>query len=113
MLVKIIAFLCVLGIAAGQLMFKISANSIEQTGSYFAPKTAALLFAALTLYGVTTLAWIWVLQKVELGQVYPLMALAFILVPLGSYFILGEHFQAQYFIGVSLIMVGIVVAVGA
>jgi len=111
MLVKIIALLCVLGIAIGQILFKLSADSLHQTGSFFSPKTASTLFAALVLYGVTTIAWVWVLQKIELGRVYPLMALAFILVPLGSHFILGERFQPQYFVGVVLIMVGIVVAV--
>jgi len=44
MLVKIIAVLCVLGIAIGQILFKLSANSLHQTGSYFAPKTAVTLF---------------------------------------------------------------------
>jgi drug/metabolite transporter (DMT)-like permease len=113
MLVKIIAFLCVLGIVIGQILFKLSANSLHQTGSYFAPKTAVTLFSALVLYGVTTIAWVWVLQKIELGKVYPLMALAFILVPLGSHFILGERFQPQYLVGVALIMIGIVVTVRA
>jgi len=111
MLINIIAVLCVLGIAVGQILFKLSANSLHQTGSFFAPKTAATLFAALVLYGVTTIAWVWVLQKVDLGKVYPLMALAFILVPLGSHLILGEKFQPQYFVGVVLIMIGIVVTV--
>ena len=113
MLIQIIAVLCVVGLAIGQILFKLSANSLSQTGSFFAPKTAAMLFAALVLYGLTTIAWIWVLQKVELGRVYPFMALAFILVPLGSYWILGERFQPQYFVGVSLIMIGIVVTVRA
>lgn len=111
MLVNIVAVICVLGIAVGQILFKLSANSLQQTGSFFAPKTAAVLFAALVLYGVTTIAWVWVLQKVELGRVYPLMAMAFVLVPLGSHLILGERFQPQYFVGVILIMIGIVVTV--
>jgi len=113
MFVKIIAFLCVLGIAIGQILFKLSANSLEQTGSYFAQKTATIFFIALAVYGITTLAWIWVLQKVELGQVYPLMALAFVLVPLCSYFVFGEKFSLQYFIGIGLIVMGIIVAVKA
>lgn len=111
MLVNIIAVVCVFGIAIGQLLFKLSANSLHQTGSFFAPKTAITLFVALALYGVTTIAWIWVLQKAELGKIYPLMAMAFILVPLGSHFILGERFQPQYFVGVVLIMIGIVITV--
>lgn len=113
MLVQIIAILCVIGLAIGQILFKVSATSLTQTGSFFAPKTAAILFSALALYGTTTIAWVWVLQKVELGKVYPLMALAFILVPLGSHFIFGERFQLQYFMGVTLIMIGIILAVRA
>jgi drug/metabolite transporter (DMT)-like permease len=113
MLVQIIAILCVIGLAIGQILFKVSATSLTQTGSFFAPKTAAILFVALALYGTTTIAWVWVLQKVELGKVYPLMALAFILVPIGSHFIFGERFQIQYFVGVTLIIIGIVVTVRA
>lgn len=113
MLVQVIAVLCVVGLAIGQILFKVSATSLTQTGSFFAPKTATILFTALSLYGVTTIAWVWVLQKIELGRVYPLMAMAFVLVPLGSHFIFGERFQPQYFVGVALIMIGIVVAVKA
>jgi drug/metabolite transporter (DMT)-like permease len=113
MLVYIIAFLCVLGMAVGQILFKLSANSFNQTSSFFAPKTAAILFAALALYGATTIAWVWVLQKVELGKVYPFMALAFVLVPLGSHFFFGERFQLQYFIGIAMIVSGIIVTVKA
>lgn len=111
MLVQIIAILCVIGLAIGQILFKVSATSLTQTGSFFAPKTAAILFVALTLYGTTTIAWVWVLQKIELGKVYPFMALAFVLVPLGSHFILGERFQLQYYIGIAMIVSGIIVTV--
>jgi drug/metabolite transporter (DMT)-like permease len=97
--------------AAGQIMFKISATSITENGTIFAVRPVSVLAAAMLLYGITTLAWVWVLQKVELGRVYPLMALAFVLVPLGSHLVFGEKFSLQYFIGVLLIAVGIVVAV--
>jgi len=111
MLVQIVAVLCVVGLAIGQILFKLSATSLIQTGSFFALKTATTLISAMTLYAITSIAWVWVLQKVELGRVYPLMALAFVLVPLGSHFIFGENFQPQYFVGVAFIMIGIVVAV--
>ena len=111
MLVRFVAVLCVVGLAIGQILFKFSATSLSETGSFFALKTAAPLFAAMMLYAMTSIAWVWVLQKVELGQVYPLMALAFVLVPLGSHIIFGERFQIQYFLGVALIVIGIVVAV--
>lgn len=113
MLVQLVALLCVLGLAVGQILFKVSATSLAQTGSFFAFKTATTLVSAMLLYGITSIAWVWVLQKVELGRIYPLMALAFILVPLGSYLVFGEHFSPQYFIGVILIMIGIAIAVSA
>lgn len=109
----IVALICVIGIAIGQILFKLSAAALHKSGSFFEIKTALTLFSAFALYGLTTIAWVWVLQKVELGKVYPLMALAFILVPIGSHFIFGERFQAQYFLGVALIMLGIVIAVRA
>jgi drug/metabolite transporter (DMT)-like permease len=111
MLIQVAALLCVVGLSAGQLLFKFSAISFSETGSFLAPKTAATLFAAMLLYAIITIVWVWVLQKVELGRAYPIMALAFVFVPLGSHFVFGERFQPQYFAGVALILIGIVVTV--
>lgn len=106
----IIALICVVGIASGQILFKLSADSLKKTGSFFDSSTMVLLFLALALYGIMTVVWIWVLQKADLGRIYPLMALAFVIVPVGSHFVFGERFQPQYFVGIALIMVGIIVA---
>lgn len=108
-----VAFICVLGIAIGQILFKLSAVSLQRTGSFFHPGTLTTLLAAFALYGITTLAWVWVLQKIELGKVYPLMALAFVMVPIGSYLVFGEKFQPLYFLGVAVITAGIVITVKA
>lgn len=113
MMIYMAATLCVLGLAIGQILFKISATALAESGSFFAFKPAAALVAAMCLYGITSVVWVWVLQKIDLGRVYPLMALAFVLVPLGSHFAFGERFQPQYFIGVAMIMAGIVIAVKA
>lgn len=108
-----VAILCVLGIAAGQILFKLSAMAMHRSGSFFDPRSLMILFIALSIYGVTTLAWVWVLQKIELGRAYPLMALAFVLVPIGSHFIFGERFHLQYFLGVVMIMAGILITLKA
>lgn len=107
----LVALACVLGIAVGQILFKISANDLHKTGSLFAPSTFFMIFGALALYGITTIAWIWVLQKIELGKAYPLMAFAFVIVPIGSYIFLGERFTPQYAFGICLIVCGIILAV--
>ncbi|MFZ2124702.1 MAG: EamA family transporter [Rhodoferax sp.] len=112
-MIYFVAFMCVVGIAIGQLLFKAGANSLQKTGSFFDKTTFLTLLIALILYGVTTIAWVWVLQKIELGKIYPLMALAFVFVPIASYFIFGERFQPQYFAGVALIVIGIIITVKA
>lgn len=111
MMTYVVALLCVVGLAAGQILFKVSAVAIDQTGSYFSFKGLVALFSAMLLYAATSLAWVWVLQNVELGRIYPLMALAFILVPIGSYLVFGERFPPQYYLGIGLIVAGIIVAV--
>jgi drug/metabolite transporter (DMT)-like permease len=113
MITYVIALICVIGIAAGQILFKLSASSMQKSGTIFDFNTLVTLFSAFALYGITTLAWVWVLQKIELGKVYPLMALAFVLVPIGSHFFFGERFQPQYFVGVAVIISGILIAVKA
>lgn len=107
------ALLCVFGIAAGQILFKLSAIALKKNSSFFHAETLVLLFSAFALYGITTIAWVWVLQKIDLGKAYPLMALAFVIVPIASYFILGERFHTQYFVGIIFIIAGIVMAVRA
>ena len=106
MIHTVLALSCVLGIAAGQILFKLCAEALRTQG-LMAHRTLGLFFAAMVLYGVTTLAWIWVLQRAELGKTYPLMALAFVFVPLASHWIFGERFGLNYMAGISLIVAGI------
>jgi drug/metabolite transporter (DMT)-like permease len=105
----VIALACVVSLAAGQVLFKMSASSLAQSGTTIAPAVAVTFLAAMFLYGISSIAWVWVLQRLELGRVYPLMALAFVLVPLASHFVFGERFHFSYFVGVGLIVLGIIV----
>jgi drug/metabolite transporter (DMT)-like permease len=109
MAVYFAAFICVLGISIGQILFKITAQTYHKNSDPLDLVMLGWFCTALALYGITTIGWVWVLQKAELGKIYPLMALAFVLVPIGSHFIFGERFHLQYFIGVATIMIGIVI----
>lgn len=103
----LIALLCVVGIACGQILFKLCAKAY-QTHGLLTSQTITLFIAAMVLYGFTTIVWIWVLSRSELGKVYPLMALAFVLVPAATYFFFGERFSTSYMTGIGLIVAGIV-----
>ena len=105
-----VALLCVLGISIGQLLFKYGATAWVSSGSWYATRAVTPVLAAMLLYAFTSLAWVWVLKNAELGRVYPLMALAFVLVPLGSHLIFAEKFHVSYYFGVIMIISGIVIA---
>ena len=106
-----VAALCVLGMVVGQILFKLSALGFVTSGTYFSARPAAILASALILYGITSVAWVWVLQRIDLGRIYPFMAMAFVFVPVGSYIVFGEEFKPQYFLGIFMIMIGIVIVV--
>jgi drug/metabolite transporter (DMT)-like permease len=113
MWIHVVAIFCVLALVVGQLLFKFSAMSLSQNENIFSLRNSWSFIAAIFLYGVTSVVWVWVLKKAELGRIYPIMAMAFLLVPLGSYFFFGERFTSQYFIGVFLIVLGIAISVSA
>lgn len=105
--IYLLAVICVMGIAAGQIMFKYSALAINQAGSLFAIKPLLLLSGTMMLYGITSIGWVLILRHAELGKIYPVMALAFVFVPTASYFIFGERFSTGYFAGSALIAAGL------
>lgn len=113
MAIYFVAIMCVVGIAVGQLLFKSGAMSWSESGNVFGIQTLSFLLGAVALYGVTSVAWVWVLQKLDLGRAYPIMALAFVLVPVGSYLVFGERFPPRYALGVLLIVGGMMISARA
>ncbi len=106
--IYLLATLCVLGISTGQILFKYSALAINQAGSIFAMQPFLLLTGTMALYGITSIGWVLILRNAELGKIYPIMALAFVFVPLASHFLFGERFSTGYFFGAALIATGLI-----
>ncbi len=104
------ALICVLALSAGQMLFKVGAAALASGSSPLSLGVAVPLVVAMGTYACTSIAWVWILRTMELGRIYPLTALAFVLVPLGSHLLFGERFAPQYWGGVALIFAGIVVA---
>jgi len=101
------AVICVVGMSLGQVLFKVSANSLNTSGSIFAPRTFIILAATFGVYALVSVGWVWVLRKAHLGEVFPFYSLAYILVPLASYYLFDERFSNGYLLGVVLIIAGL------
>lgn len=102
-----------LGIAIGQILFKLSSSKLASDD---APLHALALnpvfILALTIYGIATLLWIYVLKTVPLTYAYSFMALTFVFVPILAFFVLGEQFTVRYFVGAVTIMIGLQIIQG-
>jgi drug/metabolite transporter (DMT)-like permease len=101
-------FGCVLGISAGQVLFKIVANRMQGGRGVFAVALDPYLWAAGVIYIISTFLWLWQLKYVELSRAYPVFALAFLVVPIVGWFFLDERVHASYFFGVALIIAGVI-----
>jgi drug/metabolite transporter (DMT)-like permease len=103
------ALLCVALIAAGQVLFKLVANSLDASGTLFDRRVMAIGAAALAIYGLATVFWILLLQRAPLGKLYPYMALSFVLVALASWLLLQETISIGHVAGLGLIVTGLLV----
>ena len=104
-------FMIAIAIAAGQILFKATALVWHSEKSLFSAAVLYRLMPAMAVYGMATLAWIWVLQRVSLQMAYPFMALTFVLVPIGGFFFFGERINLLYCLGVALVIGGIIITI--
>lgn len=66
-----------------------------------------ILGAAGFLMLFSMLVAMWVLRTIQLSQLIPFAAGAYVLVPVGGKLFLGEHLKPQFWLGVVCIMIGI------
>lgn len=101
---------CVTGIACGQLLFKKAAAAMSIASRWQDQLLNGWLWAALMLYGVMTLLWVWILRHAPLNIAYPFMGLAFIIVPVLAWALLGEPLTWHTLVGGLLILAGVSLA---
>ena len=103
--------LCVTGLAVGNLLLKKTASTIvaipqDVYGLVINP----WFYAAVAVYGGSTLLWIAILRKVSLSLAYPMFALGFIIVPLLEYVLFKEPLRSSTLVGGLVIIVGVAIA---
>jgi drug/metabolite transporter (DMT)-like permease len=109
----VMALLCVALIAAGQILFKLTANSINVAGTVLDRAVISIASASLIIYGIATLAWVYLLQTAPLSRAYPYMALSFVIVGLVSWLYFQEPMSGFYAAGLTLIVLGIIMIAAA
>lgn len=105
--------LCVVGITAGQILFRLAAQRLDSSRLWASALGNPWLWVALVVYGLATVLWIHVLRTAPLHRVYPLFALAFVCVPLVEHWVWQQPMRWQSWVGGALIVAGVAVSVGA
>ncbi len=99
-----------LGMASGQVLFKVAANGAGGPHGFLAGLIGNVPFwVAVALYGALTVLWVWLLTQVTLVYAYPFAALAFVFTPLLAALILHEGVGVGYLLGSALVVGGLIV----
>lgn len=65
----------------------------------------------LICYILVTGLWLFVLRSIPLSQAFPTLGLTFALIPLGSYYFLGEQVVFSQWLGIATIVAGAILVV--
>ena len=66
------------------------------------------IFWGIALYGLSTVFWLYLISRVPLSFAFPMLSLSYILIGLASYFIFHETIHPHNWIGMLIIMIGVV-----
>jgi multidrug transporter EmrE-like cation transporter len=84
----------------GQLAM--NADSLKQIAQQ------ALVWAGLAIFAVSAVLWLFALSRADLSFAYPFAALGYVIIVIASILFLDEHVQPITWVGVVLIISGIV-----
>lgn len=115
-MVYLLVAISVLAMSGAQLLLKKGLQlvpfpqSFSEVASFFAKAfTNGYILSALFLVIVTALAWMLAVSKAEnLSQLYPFMALSYVIVALFSWWLFAEGVTVARWVGIALICAGVV-----
>jgi len=100
--------------AAGQLLFKGAARQLPPFAELGLLRliltmfTTPLILAGFCCFFVSSVLWILALRAINLSLAYPLVALSYVIIFIGSYYLFGEPLGLRHWLGALLIVGGIV-----
>lgn len=110
---KVLAILMVLGCsvlaAIGQIFLKIGSSSVNS--SLLSWLTNTRLILGIGLYAVSTIIFVLALKLADVSILYPVIAASYIWVAILASIFLGESFSAMRWVGLVLIIGGIVLVI--
>lgn len=104
--------------ATGQLLFKAAAQTMAPfselgvLGLLTTMFTSPKILGGFACFFVSAVLWILALRSVPLSLAYPMVALSYVIIFAGSYFLFGEPVTWRHWAGALLIVAGILLIAG-
>ena len=102
-------------LALGQVTLKISLQQIgtfSWSWQFFARTFTNVWFALCGLcFGVSSLLWMYIIKHYPLSMAYPMIRLSYVMGMLAAVLIFHEHVPVTRWIGLGLIIIGVVLVV--
>lgn len=95
-------------LSVGQVLFKLAAMEMANVDKgIFVSIINQKLFIALLVYALATGMWVLALMRTPLYLAYPFVAMAFIIVPVLSHWLIGEPLKLNTLMGALIILIGV------
>ena len=96
-------------LASGQMLFKLGVENrnLDRASEMLKAVFSPIILASLALYALTTILWLYILNKASLSLVYPIQALSYPTVMLLSILFFKESVSAMQWAGVAIICIGV------
>jgi uncharacterized membrane protein len=96
--------------ALGQLCLKAGAHHLAGLGRLeflLAAVRDVRVLSGIAAWAASTVCWLYVLRVAPLSRVYGLSSLTYVLIPLASIYVFGEHLRRLHAFGMVLIIIGV------
>lgn len=100
----------------GGILMKIGAKQVGHIEIHSFSQLFEFLFKLFTnvpslggvfLYFLSAVTWSYLLTKLDISLVQPILALTYVLTPILAIFILGDHIPAMRWVGILVIVLGV------
>lgn len=112
----LLCLLVAVSMAGGQVLFKLAAqawNRAAANGDLISFVLSPPLVGALAVYGLSSVAWMFVLRSTPLSRAYAFALLGSAIVPVLAWAMFREPLTLRYGIGFALVLLGLYLCVGA
>lgn len=82
-------------------------NSIQGVMSMLGPAINPYTIIGLTLLGLSFVAYVFVLSRVQLSVAQPMLAISYILIGISAHFVFGESLSPMKMAGIGVIFLGV------